>query len=153
MIYGTAGLTAALSVNALQKHGITPEQGEIVVTGSTGGVGSISVLLLSNLGYDVLASTGKSSETPFLKGLGAKEIIDSNELNNDSNKPLIKQRWAGGIDTVGDTTLATVLKSTKQRGAVGTTGLVASANLHITVYPFILRGVSLLGNWILVKPQ
>ena len=145
MIYGTAGYTAALSVHALQKHGITPEQGEIVVTGSTGGVGSISVLLLSNLGYDVVASTGKSSETDFLKGLGAKEVIDRDEVNDDSKKPLLKQRWAGGIDTVGDTTLATLLKTTKQRGAVAATGLVASANLPTTVYPFILRGVSLLG--------
>ena len=145
MIYGTAGYTAALSVHALQKHGITPKQGEIVVTGATGGVGSISVLLLSNLGYDVVASTGKSSETDFLTGLGAKEIIDRDEVNDDSKKPLLKQRWAGGIDTVGDTTLATVIKSTKQRGAVAATGLVASANLPTTVYPFILRGVSLLG--------
>ncbi len=145
MIYGTAGFTAALSVHALLKHGITPEQGEIVVTGSTGGVGSISVLLLSNLGYDVVASTGKSSETDFLKGLGAKEIVARDVVNDDSKKPLLKQRWAGGIDTVGDTTLATLLKSTIQRGAVATTGNVASANLAITVYPFILRGVSLLG--------
>ena len=144
-IYGVAGFTAALSVDALQKHGITPEQGKIVVTGSTGGVGSISVLLLSNLGYDVVASTGKSSETDFLTGLGAKEIIDRDEVNDDSKKPLLKQRWAGGIDTVGDTTLATLLKTTKQRGAVAATGLVASANLPTTVYPFILRGVSLLG--------
>ena len=145
MIYGTAGYTAALSVHALQKHGITPDQGEIIVTGSTGGVGSISVLLLSNLGYDVLASTGKSSETDFLKGLGAKKIIDRGEVNDDSKKPLLKQRWAGGVDTVGDSTLATLVKSTKQRGAVAATGLVASANLPITVFPFILRGVSLLG--------
>ena len=145
MIYGTAGYTAALSVHALQKHGITPDQGEIIVTGSTGGVGSISVLLLSNLGYDVLASTGKSSETHFLKGLGAKKIIDRGEVNDDSKKPLLKQRWAGGVDTVGDSTLATLVKSTKQRGAVAATGLVASANLPITVFPFILRGVSLLG--------
>ena len=145
MIYGTAGFTAALSVHALLKHGITPEQGEIVVTGSTGGVGSISVLLLSNLGYDVVASTGKSSENNFLKGLGAKEIVARDVVNDDSKKPLLKQRWAGGIDTVGDTTLATLLKSTIQRGAVATTGNVASANLPITVYPFILRGVSLLG--------
>ena len=145
MIYGTAGFTAALAVHTLQKHGITPEQGEIVVTGSTGGVGSISVLLLSNLGYDVVASTGKSSENNFLKGLGAKEIVARDVVNDDSKKPLLKQRWAGGIDTVGDTTLATLLKSTIQRGAVATTGNVASANLPITVYPFILRGVSLLG--------
>ena len=145
MIYGTAGYTAALSVDALQKHGITPEHGKIVVTGATGGVGCISLLLLSNLGYDVVASTGKSSESDFLTRLGAKEIVDRNEVNDDSKKPLLKQLWAGGIDTVGDNTLATLLKSTKQRGAVAATGLVASANLPTTVYPFILRGVSLLG--------
>jgi putative YhdH/YhfP family quinone oxidoreductase len=145
MIYGTAGYTAALSVHALQKHGITPEQGEIVVTGSTGGVGCISVVLLAGLGYNVVASTGKIHETDFLKGLGAKEIIHRDEVNDQSKKPLLKQRWAGAIDTVGDTTLATLLKATKQRGAVAATGLVASANLPTTVFPFILRGVSLLG--------
>ena len=145
MIFGTAGYTAALSVHALQKHGITPEQGEIVVTGSTGGVGSVSVALLSHLGYTVVASTGKKEETDFLKGLGAAEIVSREEVNDESKKPLLRERWAGAVDTVGGTTLAALLKATKRGGAVAATGLVASAELSTTVFPFILRGVSLLG--------
>ena len=145
MIFGTAGYTAALSVHALQKHGITPEQGEIVVTGSTGGVGSVSVALLSHLGYSVVASTGKKEETDFLKGLGAAEIVSREEVNDESKKPLLRERWAGAVDTVGGTTLAALLKATKRGGAVAATGLVASAELSTTVFPFILRGVSLLG--------
>jgi putative YhdH/YhfP family quinone oxidoreductase len=145
MIFGTAGYTAALSVHALQKHGITPEQGEIVVTGSTGGVGSVAVALLSHLGYTVVASTGKKEETDFLKGLGAAEIVSREEVNDESKKPLLSERWAGAVDTVGGTTLAALLKATKRGGAVAATGLVASAELSTTVFPFILRGVSLLG--------
>jgi len=145
MVYGTAGFTAALSVHALQKHGVSPEQGEIVVTGSTGGVGSISVALLSHLGYNVVAATGKTNETEYLSGLGAKEIIHRDEVKDDSNKPLLGERWAGAIDTVGGTTLATLLKATKRGGAVASTGLVDSADLPTSVFPFILRGVSLLG--------
>ena len=145
MIFGTAGYTAALSVHALQKHGITPEQGEIVVTGSTGGVGSVSVALLSHLGYSVVASTGKKEENDFLKGLGAAEIVSREEVNDESKKPLLRERWAGAVDTVGGTTLAALLKATKRGGAVAATGLVASAELSTTVFPFILRGVSLLG--------
>jgi len=145
MVYGTAGFTAALSVNALQKHGVSPEQGEIVVTGSTGGVGSISVALLSHLGYNVVAATGKTNETEYLSGLGAKEIIHRDEVKDDSNKSLLRERWAGAIDTVGGTTLATLLKATKRGGAVASTGLVDSADLPTSVFPFILRGVSLLG--------
>ena len=145
MVYGTAGFTAALSVHALQKHGVSPEQGEIVVTGSTGGVGSISVALLSHLGYNVVAATGKTNETEYLSGLGAKEIIHRDEVKDDSKKPLLRERWAGAIDTVGGTTLATLLKATKRGGAVASTGLVDSADLPTSVFPFILRGVSLLG--------
>ena len=145
MIYGTAGFTAALSVYALQKYGINPAKGEIVVTGSTGGVGSVSVALLANLGFSVVASTGKIEEKLFLTGLGAFEIIHREELNNDSKKALYKERWAGAIDTVGGITLATLLKSTKRGGAVAATGLVDSPELSMTVFPFILRGVSLLG--------
>jgi putative YhdH/YhfP family quinone oxidoreductase len=145
MVYGTAGFTAALSVHALQKHGVSPEQGEIVVTGSTGGVGSISVALLSHLGYNVVAATGKTNETEYLSGLGAKGIIHRDEVKDDSNKPLLRERWAGAIDTVGGTTLATLLKATKRGGAVASTGLVDSADLPTSVFPFILRGVSLLG--------
>ena len=144
-IYGVAGFTAALSVDALQKHGVNPEDGEIVVTGSTGGVGSVSVALLSHLGYNVVASTGKKEEIEFLSGLGASEIISREEVNDESKKPLLRQRWAGAVDTVGGTTLASLLKAAKRGGAVAATGLVASSELSTTVFPFILRGVSLLG--------
>ncbi len=144
-IYGVAGFTAALSVDALQKHGVNPEHGEIVVTGSTGGVGSVSVALLSLLGYTVVASTGKKEESEFLQDLGATQIISREEVNDESNKPLLRERWAGGVDTVGGNTLATLLKATKRGGAVASTGLVDSADLPTSVFPFILRGVSLLG--------
>jgi len=144
-IYGVAGFTAALSVDALQKHGVNPEQGEIVVTGSTGGVGSVSVALLSLLGYTVVASTGKKEESEFLLRLGASEIISREEVNDESKKPLLRERWAGAVDTVGGTTLAALLKAAKRGGAVAATGLVASSELSTTVFPFILRGVSLLG--------
>jgi len=145
MVYGTAGFTAALSVDALQKYGVNPEQGEIVVTGSTGGVGSVSVALLSLLGYTVVASTGKKEESEFLLRLGASEIISREEVNDESKKPLLRERWAGAVDTVGGTTLAALLKAAKRGGAVAATGLVASSELSTTVFPFILRGVSLLG--------
>ena len=145
MIYGTAGYTAALSAHALEKHGVTPEQGEIAVTGSTGGVGSVAVALLAHLGYNVVASTGKKDETEFLQDLGAAEIIGREDVNDESKKPLLRERWAGAVDTVGGTTLASLLKATKRGGAVAATGLVASSDLPTTVFPFILRGVSLLG--------
>ena len=144
-IYGVAGFTAALSVDALQKHGIGPEDGEVVVTGSTGGVGSVSVALLSHLGYNVVASTGKKEEREFLSGIGASQIIDREEVNDESNKPLLSERWGGAIDSVGGNTLATLLKAVKRGGAIAATGLVASSELSTTVFPFILRGVSLLG--------
>ena len=144
-IYGVAGFTAALSVDALQKYGVNPEQGEVVVTGSTGGVGSVSVALLSLLGYTVVASTGKKEESEFLLRLGASEIISREEVNDESKKPLLRERWAGAVDTVGGTTLAALLKAAKRGGAVAATGLVASSELSTTVFPFILRGVSLLG--------
>ncbi|MAW06543.1 MAG: oxidoreductase [Deltaproteobacteria bacterium] len=144
-IYGVAGFTAALSVDALQKHGIGPEDGEVVVTGSTGGVGSVSVALLSHLGYNVVASTGKKEESEFLSGIGASQIISREEVNDESNKPLLSERWGGAIDSVGGNTLATLLKAVKRGGAIAATGLVASSELSTTVFPFILRGVSLLG--------
>jgi len=144
-IYGVAGFTAALSVDALQKHGIGPEDGGVVVTGSTGGVGSVSVALLSHLGYNVVASTGKKEEREFLSGIGASQIISREEVNDESNKPLLSERWGGAIDSVGGNTLATLLKAVKRGGAIAATGLVASSELSTTVFPFILRGVSLLG--------
>lgn len=145
MIYGTAGFTAGLCVNALQHHGLTPELGPIVVTGSTGGVGCISVALLSRLGFSVTASTGKLDAKQFLKKLGASEVVGRKTVNDESGRTILKEIWSGAIDTVGGNTLATLLKSCKQGGAVAATGLVESTKLPITVFPFILRGVSLLG--------
>ena len=145
MIYGTAGFTAGLCVNALQHHGLTPERGPIVVTGSTGGVGSVSVALLAGLGYSVSASTGKPDAENFLKKLGASKVIERKAVNDESGRTILKEVWAGAIDTVGGNTLATLLKACKQGGAVAATGLVESTKLPITVFPFIWRGVSLIG--------
>jgi acrylyl-CoA reductase (NADPH) len=144
MAIGTAGFTAMLSVMALEKHGLTPSHGPIVVTGAAGGVGSVATALLSKLGYHVIASTGRTSETDYLKGLGAAEIIDRNELSGPA-KPLAKERWAGGVDSVGSTTLANLLSMTKYGGAITACGLAAGMDLPSSVAPFILRGVCLLG--------
>jgi acrylyl-CoA reductase (NADPH) len=144
MAIGTAGFTAMLSVMALQKHGLTPQHGAVVVTGAAGGVGSVATALLSKLGYHVIASTGRVSETDYLKGLGAAEIIDRNELSGPA-KPLARERWAGGIDSVGSTTLANLLSMTKYGGAITACGLAAGMDLPSSVAPFILRGVCLLG--------
>jgi acrylyl-CoA reductase (NADPH) len=144
MAIGTAGYTAMLSVLALEKHGLTPDNGPIVVTGAAGGVGSVATAVLSKLGYHVIASTGRVSESGYLKDLGAAEIIDRNELSGPA-KPLAKERWAGGIDSVGSTTLANVLSMTKYGGAIAACGLAAGMDLPSSVAPFILRGVSLLG--------
>ena len=144
MAIGTAGYTAMLSVLALEKHGLTPASGPIVVTGAAGGVGSVATAVLSKLGYHVIASTGRMSEADYLKGLGAAEVIDRNELSA-TPKPLAKERWAGGIDSVGSTTLANLLSMTKYGGAVAACGLAAGMDLPSSVAPFILRGVCLLG--------
>jgi acrylyl-CoA reductase (NADPH) len=144
MAIGTAGYTAMLSVLALERHGLTPSSGPIVVTGAAGGVGSVATAVLSKLGYHVIASTGRSSEAGYLKALGAAEVIDRNELSVPG-KPLAKERWAGGIDSVGSTTLANVLSMTKYGGAIAACGLAAGMDLPSSVAPFILRGVSLLG--------
>ena len=145
MIYGTAGFTAALSVKVLKHQGVCPKNGPIVVTGATGGVGSLSVAILANLGYSVSASTGKRDSEDFLKELGASEVIDRDGVNDKYGKPLLKETWGGGIDTVGGASLATILKACKEGAAVAATGMVASTDLPTTVFPFILRGVSLLG--------
>jgi len=145
MTYGTAGFTAALSVYRLQNHGVKPDQGSILVTGATGGVGSLAVAILSRAGYAVTAATGKQAEEPFLKALGAKEIVTREEVDDTSGKPLLKTRWPGVIDTVGGNILSTALRSTHYLGSVTCCGLVASPELQATVFPFILRGVSLLG--------
>jgi acrylyl-CoA reductase (NADPH) len=144
MAIGTAGYTAMLSVLALEKHGLTPKDGPVVVTGAAGGVGSVASAVLSKLGYHVIASTGRISEAGYLKDLGAAEVIDRAELSGPA-KPLAKERWAGGIDSVGSTTLANVLSMTKYRGAVAACGLAAGMDLPSSVAPFILRGVCLLG--------
>ncbi|MBC7576630.1 MDR family oxidoreductase [Tardiphaga sp.] len=144
MAIGTAGYTAMLSVLALEKHGLTPGDGPVVVTGAAGGVGSVAIALLSKLGYHVIASTGRISEQDYLKGLGAAEIIDRAELSGAA-KPLAKERWAGGIDSVGSTTLANLLSMTRPRGAIAACGLAGGMDLPSSVAPFILRGISLLG--------
>jgi acrylyl-CoA reductase (NADPH) len=144
MAIGTAGFTAMLSVLALEKHGVSPKSGPVVVTGAAGGVGSVATAVLSKLGYHVIASTGRMSEADYLKGLGAAEVIDRNELSAPG-KPLAKERWAGGIDSVGSTTLANLLSMTKYGGAIAACGLAAGMDLPSSVAPFILRGVCLLG--------
>jgi len=144
MAIGTAGYTAMLSVLALEKHGLTPNSGPVVVTGAAGGVGSIAIAVLSKLGYHVIASTGRVAEAGYLKGLGAAEVIDRNELSGPA-KPLAKERWAGGIDSVGSTTLANLLSMTRYGGAIAACGLAAGMDLPSSVAPFILRGVCLLG--------
>lgn len=145
MIYGTAGFTAALSVASLIDAGVLPEQGEILVTGATGGVGSIAVAILAQAGYFVTAATGKTDQEQYLAGLGAEEIIPRQEVQDSSGRPLLRERWAGVIDTVGGDILATAVKSTRYGGAITCCGNVASPQLSTTVYPFILRGISLLG--------
>jgi acrylyl-CoA reductase (NADPH) len=145
MCYGTAGFTAALSVLKLREHNITPEQGKILVTGATGGVGSIAISILSKQGFDVVAVSGKKDRKQYLLDLGAKEVLDREEVRDVSGKPLLKQRWSGVIDTVGGDFLATAIKSTKYGGVITCCGNVASPELHTTVFPFILRGVTLIG--------
>lgn len=144
MAVGTAGFTAMLAVLALEKHGLTPKDGPIVVTGAAGGVGSVATAVLAKLGYHVIASTGRTAEADYLKGIGAAEVIDRNELSGPA-KPLAKERWAGGIDSVGSTTLANLLAMTKYRGAIAACGLAGGMDLPSSVAPFILRGVCLLG--------
>jgi acrylyl-CoA reductase (NADPH) len=144
MAIGTAGYTAMLAVLALEKQGLAPGNGPVVVTGAAGGVGSVAIAVLSKLGYHVIASTGRLSEAGYLKGLGAAEMIDRNELSGPA-KPLAKERWAGGIDSVGSTTLANLLSMTKYGGSIAACGLAAGMDLPSSVAPFILRGVCLLG--------
>ena len=144
MAIGTAGYTAMLAVMALQRAGVTPSRGPVVVTGAAGGVGSVAIAILAKLGYAVTASTGRPSETDYLKGLGATEIVDRKELTG-SPRALGKERWAGGIDVVGSTTLANVLSMTRYGGAVAACGLAGGMDLPTSVAPFILRGVSLIG--------
>jgi acrylyl-CoA reductase (NADPH) len=144
MAIGTAGYTAMLCVLALERHGVKPGDGDVLVTGATGGVGSVAVALLSRLGYRVTAATGKSAEADYLRALGASTVIDRAELTV-SGKPLQKERWAAAIDAVGSHTLVNVLAQTRYGGAVAACGLAQGADLPGTVLPFILRGVTLAG--------
>jgi acrylyl-CoA reductase (NADPH) len=144
MAIGTAGYTAMLCVMALERHEVAPDRGPVVVTGAAGGVGSVAIALLAQLGYRVIASTGRPQEASYLTGLGAAEIIDRAELAG-APRPLAKERWAGGIDTVGSATLANVLSMTKYGGAVAACGLAGGMDLPGSVAPFILRAVSLIG--------
>ena len=144
MIYGTAGFTAGLSVFSLT-HTVKPEDGEILVTGATGGVGSIATAILSKLGYPVVAVSGKPDAADFLLNLGAKRVVTREEVSDESQRPLLKSAWAGVVDTVGGNILATAIKSTHPWGTVTTCGMVASPDLPLTVFPFILRGIKLIG--------
>ena len=152
MAIGTAGYTAMLCVLALERNGVTPAHGPVVVTGAAGGVGSVAIALLAKLGYRVIASTGRASESDYLKSLGASEIIDRAELSGPA-KPLGRERWAGGVDAVGSHTLANVLSMTKYGGAVAACGLAQGMDLTTSVAPFILRGVTLAGIDSVMAPK
>jgi len=152
MAIGTAGYTAALCVDALVRYGISPQQGEILVTGATGGVGSVAIALLKKAGFTVVAATGKVAEADYLKSLGAASIIDRAELGTPG-KPLQKERWAGVVDTAGSATLANACAQTRYGGAVAACGLAQGADLPASVMPFILRGVALLGVDSVMAPK
>jgi len=145
MALGTAGFTAALAIHQLEKNGLKPQNGPVLVTGASGGVGSIGINILSALGYTVAASTGKSSEHDYLKKLGASEILSREETSAESNRPLEKERWAGSLDSVGGSTLAYLIRTTKYGGSIAAFGNTGGPNLNTTVFPFILRAINLLG--------
>lgn len=152
MAIGTAGYTAALCVDALVNHGVTPDQGEILVTGATGGVGSVAVSLLAKAGFTVIALTGKTSDAEYLKQLGASDVMDRAEMS-EKGRPMQKERWAGVVDTAGSHILANACASTKYGGAVAACGLAQGPDLPSTVMPFILRGVALLGVDSVMAPK
>jgi acrylyl-CoA reductase (NADPH) len=145
MAIGTAGLTAMLSVMALERHGLKPDQGEVLVTGATGGVGSVAVAILARLGYKVAGSTGKADKVDYLKSLGASVIVDRKELSDPSDRPLESSRWAGAIDTVGGATLARAFAQMNTHASIAVCGNAGGNELKTTVLPLILRGVNLLG--------
>jgi acrylyl-CoA reductase (NADPH) len=145
MVAGTAGFTAMLSVMAIEEHGIRPVSGEIAVTGATGGVGSFAVRILAGLGYRVVASTGKRDAEPYLRALGAARIIPRNDLGDGPKRPLDTARWAGAVDTLGGPALAALISQTGRHGSIAACGLAASPELSTTVFPFILRGITLVG--------
>jgi acrylyl-CoA reductase (NADPH) len=145
MVLGTGGFTAALSLYKMEQNGQIPEMGPVLVTGSTGGVGSMAVALLAMNNYEVIAASGKTEAHDYLKALGATKIISRDETNDQSGRPLLRPKWAGVIDTVGDNTLATAIKACGRNGNIAVCGLVESPKLNTTVYPFILNGVNVLG--------
>lgn len=145
MALGTAGFTAALAIHRLEQNELAPDKGRVIVTGATGGVGSLAVQMLSQLGYRVVAFTGKDSEHDYLKALGANEILPRAEVDLHSQRPLEKAQWAGALDAVGGATLAWLARTMQQDGAIASFGNAGGAELHTTVFPFILRGVKLLG--------
>ncbi|MGO9787323.1 MAG: MDR family oxidoreductase [Stellaceae bacterium] len=153
MAIGTAGFTSMMAVMALEAHGLKPGMGEVLVTGAAGGVGSVAVAILAKLGYQVAASTGRPETHDYLKSLGASSFIDRAELAKPPAKPIDSERWAGAIDNVGSTTLATVLTQMKYRGSVAACGLAGGSDLTSTVIPFLLRGVKLLGIDSVMCPQ
>jgi putative YhdH/YhfP family quinone oxidoreductase len=145
MAIGTAGFTAALSIHQLELNGLKPGNGPLLVTGASGGVGSTAIAMLANLGYEIAASTGKSDEHAFLQSLGASQILSREEVSAESSRPLEKERWSGVIDSVGGSTLANAIRTTKYGGSVAACGLTGGNAVNTTVFPFILRGVNLLG--------
>jgi putative YhdH/YhfP family quinone oxidoreductase len=145
MMLGTAGLTAALSVYELEKNGVKPGDGPILVTGATGGVGSLAVAILAKAGYQVSAATGKAAEAAYLKSIGAAEVLERGAVTEGSERPMMKARWAGVVDCVGGEMLAAAIKATRNWGVVTCCGLVGSSELPLNVFPFILRGVRLIG--------
>ncbi|UYZ22895.1 NADPH:quinone oxidoreductase family protein [Mesobacillus jeotgali] len=145
MVYGTAGFTAALSVHRLEENGLSPEKGKVLVTGATGGVGSVAVAMLAKRGYQVVASTGKESEHNYLREIGAAEIISREELAGEKIKPLDKQLWAAAVDPVGGKSLTAILSKLEYNGSVAVSGLTGGTDVPATVFPFILRGINLLG--------
>jgi len=145
MMLGSAGLTAGFCVDVLQKHDVRPDRGEVLVTGASGGVGSVAVAILAKLGYEVVAVTGKTTAHDYLRSLGAAEVAPRESVDDKSDKPLLRQRWAGAVDTVGGNVLGTIVRATRLGGCVAACGHVAGVDLPITVFPFILRGVTLAG--------
>ena len=145
MALGTAGFTAALAIHRLEQNELTPDKGRVIVTGATGGGGSLAIMMLAQLGYRVVALTGKDREHDYLKSLGASEILARSEINFTGRKPLEQAQWAGALDAVGGTTLAWLTRTMQQNGAIASFGNAGGYELQLTVYPFILRGVRLLG--------
>ena len=145
MVYGTAGFTAALSLYRLERHGLKPDRGNVLVTGATGGVGSMGVMICAMSGYNVVASTGKMDQTQYLAQLGAAEVIHRKEIEDNSGKPLLSRKWAGAIDTVGGNPLARLIAAMDYEGGIAVCGNVAGNDFATSVYPFILRGAALIG--------